>query len=143
MFKIIKVTRLNSIWFVYPFLLPSFPEPAEGPDGQDDAVPEGHEGDSQEEPQGAPELRHQGGEGVEQHLLLHPSVGGHCPDTHWTVVVGKFGRCVGGEGGDEQLVVMVLAGLPAPCDVPDCMAVVSIVQGVVEGVVGPARMELL
>ena len=32
------------------------------------AVPDRHEGDSQEEAEGAAELRHQGGEGVDQHL---------------------------------------------------------------------------
>ena len=35
------------------------------------AVPEGHEGESEEEAEGAPELCHQGGPGVDQLLRLH------------------------------------------------------------------------
>ena len=40
-------------------------------------VPDCHEGESKEEAEGAPELGHQGGQGVDQLLLLHEgAVGG-------------------------------------------------------------------
>ena len=35
------------------------------------SVPEGHEGESDEEAEGSPELRHEGGQRVDQLLRLH------------------------------------------------------------------------
>ena len=38
------------------------------------SIPKRHEGEAEEEPEGAPELGHQGGEGVDQLLGLHAGV---------------------------------------------------------------------
>ena len=48
-----------------------------GPGGGElDEVPGGEEGDAEAEAEGAAELRHEGDEGVDGGLLLHPHVGG-------------------------------------------------------------------
>ena len=55
-----------------------------------------------------------------------------CPDTQGTGVVREGGLGEGGEGGQEQLIVSILARLPALGDVPNYICTVSQVKGVGE-----------
>ena len=50
-----------------------------------DPLPDGHEGEAQEQPQDAPHLSHQGGQGVQQLLTLHQDEGGSVPQDQATV----------------------------------------------------------
>ena len=59
-----------------------------------DAIPEGHEGESEEEAEGAPEPGHQGGQGVDQQLLLHKGFLGHRPEANEEVLGVHSNRLV-------------------------------------------------
>ena len=49
---------------------------------KDSPVPEHHEGEADEEPESAPEVRHQGGQRVDQASCLHRHLSRDVPDTH-------------------------------------------------------------
>ena len=66
-----------------------------------------------------------------------------CPDSQGTGVVWEGGLSEGGEGGQEQLVVSMLARLPALADVPNYICAVGQVKGVIESMVGSGTREFL
>ena len=74
-------------------------------------MPGCHEGDTQEETQGATELRYQGGEGVDQHLSLHFGVLGHRPHGEDELVRHR----AGGNHVAHEPVLAVDTRLATPC----------------------------
>ena len=90
-----------------------------------DPLPDGHEGEAQEQPQDAPHLSHQGGQGVQQLLTLHQDEGGSVPQDQARItkvfLKNTFKYCLLYDKSDQgvsvwpQPVLCVGAGGKAAC----------------------------